>query len=101
VYDAALQEEYQRLLLYRCPGRMEAGLQVSMPYCRSMCYCSCHWTALDITTAIWSFTLVNAVGLALYLVRFTRGDCRCRLSSFSCAYGASACQCGKPVPGTG
>ena len=73
VYDTALQDEYQRLLLYRCPGgRMEAGLRVSMPYLPVFVLLFLPLTALDITHSYLIFTLLNAGGLALYLVRFTR-----------------------------
>ena len=73
VYDDALQDEYQRILLVRCPGgRMEAGLQVSMPYLPVYVLLFVPLTALEITLSYLVFTLVNAVGLTLYLVRFTR-----------------------------
>ena len=73
VYDAALQDEYQRLLLYCCPGgKLEAGLRVSMPYLPGYVLLFLPLTALDITQSYLIFTLLNIVGLALYLARFTR-----------------------------
>lgn len=73
VYDAALQDKYQRLLLYRCPGgRMEAGLRVSMPYLPVYVLLFLPLTAFDFTQSYLTFTLINVAGLALYLARFTR-----------------------------
>lgn len=73
VYDAVLQDEYQRLLLYRCPGdRMEAGLRVSMPYLPVFVLLFLPLTGLDFTQSYLIFTLINVAGLALYLARFTR-----------------------------
>jgi hypothetical protein len=73
VYDDALQDEYQHALLVRCPGgKLEAGLRVSMPYLPVYVVLFLPLTALDITQSYLIFTLVNAAGLALYLVRFNK-----------------------------
>jgi len=56
---------------------MEAELRVSMPYLPVFVLLFLPLTALDITYSYLIFTLLNAGGLALYLVRFTE-RCRCR-----------------------
>lgn len=73
VYNQALQEEYQRALLLRCPGgRLESGLRVAMPYLPFYVLLFLPLTAVELTQSYLVFTLANLAGLALYVIRFTR-----------------------------